>query len=226
MYRRDENNKYKNENTPHYYYQRSVQLEEELKLIQLKLSKLQTENQRNDEIFKSHIKVLTNSIKKQESILFELEQYKYICNTGVAIICRFCGEVVLICSVMQHLIEFHFFNPAVMDKSDLSSNLIFLKNQLENRSNIEEIGSKCFEYVIQDKKESELLDLKVSFISSDKITIYLHETDKKMNKSINSTLKEIYKFNLQVNFYFLFLNYTFTLSFRFVKRSQKFQYRK
>ncbi|KAH7646928.1 hypothetical protein FG379_002619 [Cryptosporidium bovis] len=196
----DENNRNKSENTPHYYYERSVKLEEELKLFKLKFTKLQSENQRNNEIFKNNIEVLSNSIKKQENLLLEQEQYKYICNTGVAIVCRFCGEVVLMCNVMQHLIEIHFFNPIITEKSDLYSNTAFLKNQLENRSSIEEIGSKCFEYVIQDKMESELLEVKVSLINPDRVIISLHETDKKSNKSINSTLNEIYKLNLQVNF--------------------------
>ncbi|KAL7067774.1 hypothetical protein ACR3K2_16830 [Cryptosporidium serpentis] len=136
------------ENTPHYYYQRSVQLEQELRKIELEYIKLKNENLRHKEILQSQIDDLQKCKRKNECALLELEQYKQICRAGAAIICRICGSVVQTSEVMEHFVEGHNKDPDMFNASD--------KNCLET------FGSKCFEYIMKDYKESEYYDIKLS----------------------------------------------------------------
>ncbi|OII74630.1 uncharacterized protein cubi_00183 [Cryptosporidium ubiquitum] len=153
----DENGK-----TPHFYYQRSVILEQELKEFKLKYIRTQNESNRNREILQNQIEKLLTINRKQESLLFEFEQYRQICRTGVAIICRFCGSIVENEEVMQHLIDRHLFETMENKTSNLESNQIFLKNQLGIENTFESIGSKCFELIAQDANEAEMININVS----------------------------------------------------------------
>lgn len=191
----DENGK-----TPHFYYQRSVILEQELKEFKLKYIKIQNESNRNKEILQNQIEKLVAINRKQESLLFEFEQYRQICRAGIAIICRFCGSIVENESVMQHLIDGHLFEAIANKTSNLESNQIFLRNQLEIDNTFESIGLKCFELITQDASESEKIDINVSKSNENNILIKASGFSDDENEILICSTDNLFKLRVQVNY--------------------------
>ncbi|KAH8584675.1 uncharacterized protein ELE39_000626 [Cryptosporidium sp. chipmunk genotype I] len=189
----DENGK-----TPHFYYQRSVILEQELKEFKLKYIKLQNESNRNKEILQNQIEKLVTINRKQESLLFEFEQYRQICRTGIAIICRFCGSIIENGAVMQHLVDIHLFESMVNKPSNLESNQIFLKNQLEIEKTFDSIGSKCFELIAQDASEADMIDINISKSGEDNILIEIAGFSDYKNKLLVFSTDSLLKLRMQV----------------------------
>ncbi|POM82089.1 hypothetical protein CmeUKMEL1_00650 [Cryptosporidium meleagridis] len=189
----DENGK-----TPHFYYQRSVILEQELKELRLKYIKIQNESNRNKEILQNQIERLLAINRKQESLLFEFEQYRQICRTGIAIICRFCGSIIENEAVMQHLIDIHLFESIKNKSSNLESNQIFLMNQLEIEKTFDSIGSKCFELITQDANEVDKIDISISKQSKDNISIEITGFSENKNNILICSTESLFKLSLQV----------------------------
>lgn len=187
-----------NRKTPHFYYQRSVILEQELKELKLELIKVQNENNRNKEILQNQVEKLISINRKQEALLLEFEQYRQICRAGVAIICRFCGYIIESGDVMQHLIDAHLFESMVNKTSSLESNQIFLKNQLENDEIYENVGSKCFELITQDATEVDKMDINVSKSGENNILIAITGFYDKKSEVLLCSLEALFNLSTQV----------------------------
>ncbi|KAJ1605377.1 hypothetical protein OJ253_3198 [Cryptosporidium canis] len=171
MAKNSSNYRDQNGETPHFYYQRSVTLEQELKELKLRLIKVKNESNRNKEILQNQVEKLVSISRKQEILLVELEQYRQICRTGIAIICRLCGLIIENEDVMQHLTDTHLLEFAVSKTSILESNHAFLKNQLGNDDIYENKGLKCFEFIMQDADDAEKIDVNVSISTDNTILI-------------------------------------------------------
>lgn len=187
-----------NRKTPHFYYQRSVILEQELKELRLELIKAQNENNRNKEILQNQVEKLIYINKKQETLLLEFEQYRQICRAGIAIICRFCGYIIENGDVMQHLIDAHLFEFIVNKTSNLESNQIFLKNQLENDEVYENVGSKCFELITQDASEVDLMDISVSKSGESNVLITITGFNDKKSEVLFCSVESLFNLSMQV----------------------------
>ncbi|KAL5370428.1 hypothetical protein CPHLJ_1g1880 [Cryptosporidium parvum] len=190
----DENGK-----TPHFYYQRSVILEQELKELKLKYIKIQNESNRNKEILQNQIEKLVAINRKQESLLFEFEQYRQICRTGIAIICRFCGSIIENEAVMQHLVDIHLFESIENKSSSLESNQIFLMNQLEIENKFDSIGSKCFELITQDANEVDKIDIDISMPNKNNILIKITGFNEDKDDMLICSTDSLFKLRIQIS---------------------------
>ncbi|KAF7457727.1 hypothetical protein HWI79_1814 [Cryptosporidium felis] len=194
----DESKNHDSENTPHLYYQRLIMLEQELKEFQLNYTKLVNEGERNKEILQSQIENLTAIKQKQESLLFEFEQYRQICRIGVAIVCRLCGLVIEMNEVMEHLIESHIFENEISDKT-LNSNLLLSKQHLEGTNIHKNLGVKCLEYITQDASEADALDFCISIGDNQIIHIDIKDIEKNSSKLVVCTLERLFSLHSQIS---------------------------